>query len=78
MLAENKYLYWLNKDNIEINDEVVWRELYCRIGCIFHTIQMIEYNIANEDVEPLTDDPHYPPQCHRNRAAREPQLQVAV
>ena len=47
MLAENKYLYWLNKNNIEINDEVVWRELYCRIGCIFHTIQMIEYNIAN-------------------------------
>lgn len=47
MLDENKYLYWLNKNNIEINDEVVWRELYCRIGYIFHVIQMIEYNIAN-------------------------------
>ncbi len=47
MFDENKYLYWLDKNNIEINAEVIWRELYGRIGCIFHTIQMIEYNMAN-------------------------------
>ena len=47
MVDKNKYLYWLNNDNPNLTDEVVWREMYSRIGYIFHIVQMVEYNIAN-------------------------------
>ena len=47
MIDKSKYLYWLNKDDPQIDGEVVWRELYSKIGCFFHTVQMVEYNIAN-------------------------------
>ena len=41
MIDKSKYLYWLNKDDPQIDGEVVWRELYSRIGCFFHTVQNI-------------------------------------
>lgn len=47
MVDKSKYLYWLNKDDPNLTIEVVWREMYSRIGHIFHIIQMVEYNIAN-------------------------------
>ena len=46
MIDNKKYTYWLKKDD-KLNDEIVWREMYSRFGYIFHTIQMVEYNIAN-------------------------------
>ena len=47
MIDKSKYLYWLSNDEDKLTEEVLWRELYTRIGYIFHTIQMVEYNIAN-------------------------------
>ncbi len=47
MIKKEKYLYWLNLENPNFDIEVVFREMYSRIGLIFHTIQMNEYNIAN-------------------------------
>lgn len=47
MIEKEKYLYWLNADDPKLDQEVVYREMYSRIGVIFHTIQMNEYNIAN-------------------------------
>ena len=47
MIEKEKYLYWLNVDDPKLDQEVVYREMYSRIGAIFHTIQMNEYNIAN-------------------------------
>lgn len=47
MINKNDYLYWLNNNDEEITDETVYREMYSRIGYLFHVIQMIEYNIAN-------------------------------
>lgn len=47
MVDKNKYLYWLNNDDSNLTDEVIWREMYSRIGHIFHIVQMVEYNIAN-------------------------------
>ena len=46
MIDLDKYLYWLSDDNIN-TDEIVFREMYSRIGYLLHVIQMIEYNIAN-------------------------------
>ncbi len=46
MIDKNKYLYWLNADNPNL-EEVIYREMYSRIGYILHVVQMIEYNIAN-------------------------------
>ena len=47
MIDKNKYLYWLDSNNPNLEDEVVHREMYSRIGLILHNLQMIEYNIAN-------------------------------
>ena len=47
MIEKGNYLYWLQADNPNLDLEIVWRELYARIGMIFHIIQMNEYNIAN-------------------------------
>ncbi len=47
MIDKNKYLYWLNVDNPRFEEEIVYREMYSRIGYILHIFQMIEYNIAN-------------------------------
>ncbi len=47
MIDKNKYLYWLNVDDPRFEEEIVYREMYSRIGCILHIFQMIEYNIAN-------------------------------
>ena len=47
MIDKNKYLYWLNEKDLNLTEEVVWREMYSRIGHIFHIVQMVEYNIAN-------------------------------
>ncbi len=47
MINKENYVYWLEGDKDTVNQEVVWRELYSRYGYIFHTVQMIEYNIAN-------------------------------
>ena len=47
MIDKNKYLYWLNTDDSNLTEEVVWREMYSRIGHVFHVIQMVEYNISN-------------------------------
>ena len=47
MIDKTKYLYWFDPDNPSFEEEVVWRELYSRIGYIFHIVQMVEYNIAN-------------------------------
>ena len=47
MIEKGKYLYWLNADDSKLDQEVVYRDMYSRIGVIFHTIQMNEYNIAN-------------------------------
>lgn len=47
MIEKEKYLYWLNADDPKLDQEVVYREMYSRIGVIFHIIQMNEYNIAN-------------------------------
>ena len=41
-----KYLYWYKPDQPSFEEDLVYREMYCRIGYIFHIIQMIEYNIA--------------------------------
>ena len=46
MIDKQKYLYWAKNDD-KLTDEIVWREMYSRIGYIFHLIQMVEYNIAN-------------------------------
>lgn len=47
MIKKEKYLYWLNLEDPNLDIEVVFREMYSRIGLIFHMIQMNEYNIAN-------------------------------
>jgi len=47
MIDKTKYLYWLSNDEEANIKEIIWRELYTRIGYNFHVIQMIEYNIAN-------------------------------
>lgn len=47
MIDKSKYLYWLQSDSDNMTQEVIWREMYSRIGIIFHIIQMVEYNIAN-------------------------------
>lgn len=47
MIEKEKYLYWLNADDPKLDQEVVFREMYSRIGLIFHIVQMNEYNIAN-------------------------------
>lgn len=47
MIDKNKYLYWLNTDDPNLTEEIVWREMYSRIGHAFHVIQMVEYNISN-------------------------------
>ena len=47
MVNKTKYLYWLNTKDSNLTEEVVWREMYSRIGHIFHIVQMVEYNIAN-------------------------------
>lgn len=45
MIKKEKYTYWLDSHNL--NEEVIYREMYARIGHIFHIVQMVEYNIAN-------------------------------
>ena len=52
MVDKNKYLYWLTEKTKEecFNenlDEIIYREMYARIGYMFHLFQMNEYNIAN-------------------------------
>ena len=47
VIEKGKYLYWLNADDPKLDQEVVFREMYSRIGLIFHIMQMNEYNIAN-------------------------------
>ncbi len=47
MIDKNKYLYWLNANDPKLEQEIIYREMYSRIGLVFHLIQMIEYNIAN-------------------------------
>ncbi len=47
MIEKKKYLFWLNVDDPNFDQEVVYREMYSRIGWIIHTLQMNEYNIAN-------------------------------
>lgn len=47
MNDEEKYLYWFDTKNPNFFLEVAYREMYSRIGYIFHLIQMVEYNIAN-------------------------------
>lgn len=47
MIDREKYLYWMNPDEPLLESALVWREMYSRIGFIFHTIQMAEYNLAN-------------------------------
>lgn len=47
MIEKEKYLYWLNVDDPNLDKEVVYREMYSRIGVILHTLQMNEYNVAN-------------------------------
>lgn len=47
MIEIEKYLYWMDAKPIDLENEIVYREMYSRIGFIFHIIQMIEYNIAN-------------------------------
>lgn len=47
MINKEKYLYWLNVANPKLDQEVVYREMYSRIGMILHILQMNEYNIAN-------------------------------
>ena len=46
-MDKTKYLYWLDPDDPNFEGEVVYREMYSRIGHIFHIIQMCEYNLAN-------------------------------
>ncbi len=46
-MNQEKYLYWFDTQNPYFLHEVVFREMYARIGHIFHLIQMIEYNLAN-------------------------------
>lgn len=47
MIDKTKYLYWLDANNPNVEQEIVYREMYSRIGCILHIFQMVEYNIAN-------------------------------
>jgi len=47
MIDKEKYLYWMNPDDPLLESQLIWREMYSRIGFIFHTIQMAEYNLAN-------------------------------
>lgn len=47
MSKKEDYLYWIKSDEDELTEEIIYRELYSRIGYIFHLVQMIEYNIAN-------------------------------
>lgn len=47
MVDARKYLYWCDVNNPDFDKEVVWREMYSRIGYLFHLYQMCEYHIAN-------------------------------
>lgn len=47
MIDKKKYLYWMNPDDPLLESQLIWREMYSRIGFTFHTIQMAEYNLAN-------------------------------
>lgn len=47
MIDKEKYLHWINTDDPLFESQLVWREMYSRIGFIFHKIQMAEYNLAN-------------------------------
>lgn len=65
MIEKEKYLYWLNESEPKFEQDVVYREMYSRVGYIFHIFQMIEYNIANilaleefenESIKDFTED----------------------
>ena len=47
MINKERYLNWIQPQSDTFSDEVVFREMYSRIGYIFHVLQMIEYNLAN-------------------------------
>lgn len=47
MIDKEKYLYWMNPDDPLFESQLTMREMYFRIGFIFHVIQMAEYNLAN-------------------------------
>lgn len=47
MIDRTKYLYWFNPEDEQFEKDIVWREMYSRIGYVFHLVQMVEYNIAN-------------------------------
>lgn len=47
MIDKEKYLYWMNPDDPLFESQLIMREMYFRIGFIFHVIQMAEYNLAN-------------------------------
>ena len=47
MIDKEKYLYWMNPDDPLFESQLIMREMYSRIGFIFHVIQMAEYNLAN-------------------------------
>lgn len=47
MIDINDYSYWIDSNNPNFSKEIVWREMYSRIGYLFHLYQMCEYNIAN-------------------------------
>ena len=47
MVNTSRYLYWLKDNSDNMTKEVVFREMYSRLGHFFHVIQMVEYNIAN-------------------------------
>lgn len=59
-MKKENYLYWLNSEDSNLDKEIVFREMYYRIGLIFHIIQMNEYNIANIlALEEFEKDPRY-------------------
>lgn len=65
MIEKEKYLYWLNESESKFEQDIVYREMYSRVGHIFHIFQMIEYNIVNilaleefenESIKDFTED----------------------
>jgi len=46
-MNKDQYLYWLDPNNPLFEKEIVYREMYSRIGYCFHLTQMVEYNLAN-------------------------------
>ena len=44
MIEKEKYLYWLNESESKFEQDIVYREMYSRVGHIFHSYIFLATN----------------------------------